>query len=149
MHIMSFSEREYIDVPEEAIIENGPSYFGIPNTVFDAQRGGQLMNEYLDERVYAEELGFDGVMLNEHHQTPFCGGGVMDVEASILARITKRVKIVLLGNPLPVGDPLRLAEELATIDMIFGRASGARLGTWGGQRADRQQHQPGLQPGAF
>ena len=78
------------------------------------------MNEYLDERVYAEELGFDGVMLNEHHQTPFCGGGVMDVEASILARITSRVKIVLLGNPLPVGDPLRLAEELATIDMISG-----------------------------
>ena len=78
------------------------------------------MNEYLDERVYAEELGFDGVMLNEHHQTPFCGGSVMDVEAAILARITKRVKIVLLGNPLPVGDPLRLAEELATIDMISG-----------------------------
>jgi alkanesulfonate monooxygenase SsuD/methylene tetrahydromethanopterin reductase-like flavin-dependent oxidoreductase (luciferase family) len=78
------------------------------------------MNEYLDERVYAEELGFDGVMLNEHHQTPFCGGSVMDVEAAILARITKRVKIVLLGNPLPVADPLRLAEELATIDMISG-----------------------------
>jgi len=65
-------------------------------------------------------LGFDGVMLNEHHQTPFCGGSVMDVEAAILARITKRVKIVLLGNPLPVADPLRLAEELATIDMISG-----------------------------
>jgi hypothetical protein len=112
MHIMSFSEREYIDVPEEEIIRNGSSYFGLPNTLFSADRGGQLMNEYLDERVYAEELGFDGVMLNEHHQTPFCGGGVMDVEASILARITKRVKIVLLGNPLPVGDPLRLAEEL-------------------------------------
>ena len=120
MHIMSFSEREYVDVSEDAIIENGSSYFGLPNTMFDAGRGGQLMNEYLDERIYAEELGFDGVMLNEHHQTPFCGGGVMDVEAAILARITKRVKIVLLGNPLPVGDPLRLAEELATIDMISG-----------------------------
>jgi alkanesulfonate monooxygenase SsuD/methylene tetrahydromethanopterin reductase-like flavin-dependent oxidoreductase (luciferase family) len=120
MHIMSFSERAYIHVPEEVIIENGSSYFGIPNTYFDPQKGGQLMNEYLDERVYAEELGFDGVMLNEHHQTPFCGGSVMDVEAAILARITKRVKIVLLGNPLPVADPLRLAEELATIDMISG-----------------------------
>lgn len=120
MHIMSFSERAYIDVPEDVIIENGSSYFGIPNTYFNPQRGGQLMNEYLDERVYAEELGFDGVMLNEHHQTPFCGGSVMDVEAAILARITKRVKIVLLGNPLPVADPLRLAEELATIDMISG-----------------------------
>jgi len=60
------------------------------------------------------------VMLNEHHQTPFCMGSVMDVEAAILARITKRVKIVLLGNPLPVADPLRLAEELAMIDMISG-----------------------------
>jgi alkanesulfonate monooxygenase SsuD/methylene tetrahydromethanopterin reductase-like flavin-dependent oxidoreductase (luciferase family) len=46
---------------------------------------------------------------------------VMNVEASILARITKRVKIVLLGNPLPVvGNPLRLAEELGMIDMISG-----------------------------
>jgi alkanesulfonate monooxygenase SsuD/methylene tetrahydromethanopterin reductase-like flavin-dependent oxidoreductase (luciferase family) len=117
---MSFSERAYINLPEDLIIENGSSYFGIPNTNFDPQIGSRLMNEYLDERIYAEELGFDGVMLNEHHQTPFCGGSVMDVEAAILARITKRVKIVLLGNPLPVADPLRLAEELATIDMISG-----------------------------
>ena len=116
MHLMSFSERAYIHVPEDAVIENGSSYFGVPNTHFDPTKGSRLFNEYLDERVYAEELGFDGVMLNEHHQTPFCMGSVMDVEAAILARITKRVKIVLLGNPLPVGDPLRLAEELATSD---------------------------------
>src|SRR5215813_14084937 len=120
MHIMSFSERAYIYVPEDEIIKNGSSYFGVPNTYFDPQKGSQLLNEYLDERVYAEELGFDGVMLNEHHQTPFCMGSVMDVEAAILARITKKVKIVLLGNPLPVGDPLRLAEELAMIDVISG-----------------------------
>ena len=62
-----------------------------------------------------------GVMLNEHHGTPFCMGAVMDMEASILARITKKVRIVLLGNPLPVvANPLRLAEELAMIDMISG-----------------------------
>src|SRR5262249_47050394 len=58
-------------------------------------------------------------MLNEHHGTPFCMGGVMDVEAAILARITKKVRIILLGNPLPiVKNPVRLAEELATIDLI-------------------------------
>ena len=45
MHIMSFSEREYVDVSEDAIIENGSSYFGLPNTMFDPDRGGQLMNE--------------------------------------------------------------------------------------------------------
>ena len=43
----------------------------------------------------------------------------MNVEAAILARITKRAKIVLLGNVLPIwDDPLWLAEELAKIDMI-------------------------------
>jgi alkanesulfonate monooxygenase SsuD/methylene tetrahydromethanopterin reductase-like flavin-dependent oxidoreductase (luciferase family) len=120
MHIMTFSERPYFEVPEDEIIANGSSYFGLSNRKFDPVRGGQLYNEYFDERIYAEELGFDGVMLNEHHQTPFCMGAVMDVEAAVLARITKRVKIVLLGNPLPVGDPLRLAEELAMIDMISG-----------------------------
>ena len=52
----------------------------------------------------------------------------MNVEASILARITKRVKIVLLGNPLPVvGNPLRLAEELGRIDMISDGLCSAKI----------------------
>ena len=117
MHIMCFTERPYYHVPEEQIIKNA-SHFGVPNTYFDPVKGSELYNTYLDEAVYAEEMGFDGIMLNEHHGTPFTLGAVMDVEAAILARITKRVKIVLLGNPLPVADPLRLAEELAEIDMI-------------------------------
>ena len=58
-------------------------------------------------------------MLNEHHNAPFC----MQAKATSSRRswpaITKRVKIVLLGNPLPLAEnPVRLAEELAMIDMI-------------------------------
>jgi alkanesulfonate monooxygenase SsuD/methylene tetrahydromethanopterin reductase-like flavin-dependent oxidoreductase (luciferase family) len=46
-------------------------------------------------------------------------GSVMNVEAAILARVTKKAKIVLIGNPLPViKHPLRMAEELAEIDLI-------------------------------
>jgi alkanesulfonate monooxygenase SsuD/methylene tetrahydromethanopterin reductase-like flavin-dependent oxidoreductase (luciferase family) len=64
-------------------------------------------------------MGFDGLMLNEHHSTPFCMGSVVNVEAAILARITQRARIVLLGNVLPIWeDPLWLAESLAEIDMI-------------------------------
>ena len=59
------------------------------------------------------------LMLNEHHSTPFQIGGVQNVEASILARVTNRAKIVLLGNVLPIwDDPLWLAETLAMIDVI-------------------------------
>src|SRR5216683_498162 len=117
---MWFTERAYHHVPEEEVLKLH-SFFGIPNTYFDPAKGAQLLNQYLDEKLYSDELGFDGVMLNEHHGTPFCMGAVMDVEAAILAKQTKRVKIVLLGNPTPVvSNPLRLAEELAMIDMISG-----------------------------
>jgi alkanesulfonate monooxygenase SsuD/methylene tetrahydromethanopterin reductase-like flavin-dependent oxidoreductase (luciferase family) len=120
MHIMHFTERPYKDVPEEEVIKNR-SFFGVPNRFYDPMVGAELYNEYIDEACYAEEVGFDAIMLNEHHGTPFCMGAVMNVEASVLARATKRVRIVLLGNPTPiVGNPLRLAEELAMIDMISG-----------------------------
>jgi len=118
MILMYFTERPYRDVPEDELIKNR-AFFAVPNKFFDREKGAQLYNEYLDEMVYAEDVGFDAIMLNEHHGTPFCMGAVMNVEASILARITKKVKIVLLGNPLPTfKNPLRVAEELATIDCI-------------------------------
>jgi alkanesulfonate monooxygenase SsuD/methylene tetrahydromethanopterin reductase-like flavin-dependent oxidoreductase (luciferase family) len=118
MNLMYFTERPYRDVPEDEVIKNR-GFFGVSNKFFDREVGSRLYNEYLDEMVYAEEVGFDAIMLNEHHGTPFCMGGVMNVEASILARITKKARIILLGNPLPTfHNPLRIAEELATIDCI-------------------------------
>jgi alkanesulfonate monooxygenase SsuD/methylene tetrahydromethanopterin reductase-like flavin-dependent oxidoreductase (luciferase family) len=95
----------------------------ISNGVYDPKVGAKLYNRYLDEKVYAEEMGFDALMLNEHHSTPFCMQGVTNVGASILARETKTSKIIILGNILPIwDDPLWLAEQLAMIDMIsYGR----------------------------
>jgi alkanesulfonate monooxygenase SsuD/methylene tetrahydromethanopterin reductase-like flavin-dependent oxidoreductase (luciferase family) len=89
------------------------------NRFFDPRKASDLYHRYLDEKLYVEEVGFDGVCLNEHHSTPFCMRGVMDIEAAILARITERMKIVLIGNILPIWeDPLWLAEELAIIDTL-------------------------------
>jgi len=118
-----FTERPYQD-PKSG-------YFGstgrpiqdlkLSNDIYDAQVGSDLYNRYLDEKVYGEEIGFDALMMNEHHSTPFCMGGVMNTEAAILARITHKAKITLLGNIIPLwDDPLWLAEQLAMIDMISG-----------------------------
>ena len=64
-------------------------------------------------------MGVEGFMLNEHHNAPFCMQAKCNIFASILAAVTKKAKIVLLGNPLPLAEnPVRLAEELAMIDMI-------------------------------
>ncbi len=121
MFLMRFTERAYVDYSEQDVRNslNSAVRLTFPNTYFDPEVGARLYNEYLDEYQLCEEVGFDGLMLNEHHNTPTCLGATMNLEAAILARITKRPKIVLLGNPLPIFDnPLRLAEELAEIDMI-------------------------------
>ena len=121
MFIGYFTERPYQDERSGYFGATGRDItdLGVSNGTYDPKLGAELYNRYLDEKVYAEEMGFDGLMLNEHHSTPFCMGGVLNVEAAILARITKKAKIVLLGNVLPIwDDPLWLAEELAEIDMI-------------------------------
>src|ERR1700722_1094942 len=121
MFIMRFTERAYVAYTEEDVRGSFRNSVRLtfPNRYFNPQRGADLDNEYLDEYQFCEEVGFDGLMLNEHHNTPTCLGAAMNLEAAILARITKRPKIVLLGNPLPIFEnPLRLAEELAEIDMI-------------------------------
>jgi alkanesulfonate monooxygenase SsuD/methylene tetrahydromethanopterin reductase-like flavin-dependent oxidoreductase (luciferase family) len=118
MKLGYFTERPYRTVPEDEVLKN-KAFFAVSNSLFDREQAADDYNYYLDEACYAEELGFDHVALNEHHGNPFCMGGVMNVEAAILARITKRVKILLIGNPLPVlKHPLRMAEELAEIDLI-------------------------------
>ena len=59
--------------------------------------------------------------MNEHHQNAY---GLMpspNIIAACLAQRTSRVKILILGNALPLYDhPLRVAEELAMLDVISG-----------------------------
>ena len=121
MFLMRFTERAYVHYTEEDVRNsiNSAVRLTFSNSHFDPQIGADLYNEYLDEYEYCEEIGFDWLMLDEHHNTPTCIGAAMNLEAAILARVTKAPKIVLMGNPLPIFDnPVRLAEELAEIDMI-------------------------------
>ena len=58
-------------------------------------------------------------MVNEHHQTATCMSSTCIVTLSVLARQTKRARLLVLGYPIGHRpDPLRCAEELATIDVL-------------------------------
>jgi alkanesulfonate monooxygenase SsuD/methylene tetrahydromethanopterin reductase-like flavin-dependent oxidoreductase (luciferase family) len=58
-------------------------------------------------------------MLNEHHATATCMSAACVIGLSVLARITRRARLLVLGYPIANRpDPLRVAEELATIDVI-------------------------------
>jgi alkanesulfonate monooxygenase SsuD/methylene tetrahydromethanopterin reductase-like flavin-dependent oxidoreductase (luciferase family) len=84
----------------------------------DPKIAGDLFHRYYDEFQLADELGLD-IMLNEHHQTATCMSATVIVGLSVLARITKRARLLVLGYPIGHRpDPLRCAEELSTIDVI-------------------------------
>ncbi|MEZ0123206.1 MAG: LLM class flavin-dependent oxidoreductase [Candidatus Reddybacter sp.] len=118
MQIAHFTERPVRYLAEEPVLENR-AFFGVSNKYYDRAKAADDYNFYLDEACFCEEVGFDAVALNEHHGNPFCSGSVVNIEAAILARITSKAKIVIIGNMLPgVKHPLRVAEELATIDTI-------------------------------
>src|SRR6187551_802684 len=119
MHVMYFTEQPMSAYPADIGLDTGHTALMFSNKHFDPVAGSRLYNEYLEHYIYAEEQGVEGFMLNEHHNAPFCMQAKCNVFASILAAVTKKAKIVLLGNPLPLAEnPVRLAEELAMIDMI-------------------------------
>ncbi len=90
-----------------------------PNKHFDPKLGTQLYHRYLDELEYAEQVGFDGLAVNEHHQSAY---GLMpspNIMAAALARRTDRARIMVLGNAIGIrGNPLRVAEEIAMLDHL-------------------------------
>ena len=119
MHLMYFTEQPMSTYPSEEAMKAGHSVLLFSNRHFDPQEGSRLYNERMEEYVWAEECGVDGIMLNEHHNSSFCMQAKTNIFATVLAAKTERVKIVLLGNVLPVADnPIQLAEELAMIDML-------------------------------
>ena len=91
----------------------------LPNSYYDPEEGHKLYHRYMDELEYADELGFDGVCVNEHHQTAYGLMPTPGVIAGALARNTKHAKVCVLGRALPlVNNPLVVAEEFAMLDNI-------------------------------
>jgi len=106
----------------------------VPNSLFDREKARGLYQEYLDELVDADRLGFDGLVLNEHHQNIY---GLMpspNLIAAALSQRTHQAKIVILGNLLPLAlRPLRVAEEYAMLDQMTNGRLVAGFAMGGGQ----------------
>jgi alkanesulfonate monooxygenase SsuD/methylene tetrahydromethanopterin reductase-like flavin-dependent oxidoreductase (luciferase family) len=74
--------------------------------------------EHLEAWEELDRLGYDGVGFNEHHCSPYGLMNSPNLMASAAAQRTKRLKLLIYGNLLPLHEPLRLAEELAMLDCL-------------------------------
>jgi len=91
------------------------------NKYYNPAEASRLYRERLEEYQYADEVGFDGLMTNEHHNIPYCMHTRINITSAVIAAQTKNAMILQMGNPLPIWDnPVTLAEEIAMIDLISG-----------------------------
>src|SRR5215470_846901 len=93
----------------------------LPNRLYDPERGHHLYNEYLDMLEYADQLGFDAIGVNEHHQNAYGMMPSPNIMAAALARRTQKAMLLVLGNSIALyNPPVRVAEEFAMLDVISG-----------------------------
>src|SRR6476660_4534400 len=119
MKIFNFHLMPYRHADLDAIERNGSAWVNFSNSHYDPKKGAELYHDYLDQMELADQLGFDGVCLNEHHQTAYGMMPVPGVLAGALARSVKRAKLAVLGRALPLlNNPLVVAEEYAMLDNL-------------------------------
>ncbi|MEA3024935.1 MAG: hypothetical protein QOF91_220, partial [Alphaproteobacteria bacterium] len=91
-----------------------------------AQRGGpdldsgQGFRDYIEYNVEAEALGYSSTFVVEHH---FTGFGQVSASLNLLTWVAARTRTLRLGTAvmvLPWHNPVLLAEQAATIDLLSG-----------------------------
>jgi alkanesulfonate monooxygenase SsuD/methylene tetrahydromethanopterin reductase-like flavin-dependent oxidoreductase (luciferase family) len=81
---------------------------------------GQGYKQFVEYNVEAEALGYHATFLVEHH---FTGFGQVSASLSLLTWVAAKTKTLRLGTAvlvLPWHNPVLLAEQAATIDLLSG-----------------------------
>jgi alkanesulfonate monooxygenase SsuD/methylene tetrahydromethanopterin reductase-like flavin-dependent oxidoreductase (luciferase family) len=119
MKFICFHLMPYRPLDLEAAKDHRSAWVVLPNSLYDPKKGAAEYDAYLDQLAYAEELGFDAIGVNEHHQTAYGLMPAPNLIASALIQRTKKVQIAILGRALPlVNNPVNIAEEFAMLDVL-------------------------------
>ena len=118
MQAWYLNENPYPFVPPH-VLDAAESVRGsLPNKYCDPKIAADLFQEALDEYLLCDDVGIN-VVSNEHHAGINCLIGASPLVLGILARQTRNVRILSLGTLITVRtDPVRVAEEYATADVI-------------------------------
>ena len=97
-----------------------PDGWPVPPAYHDPEVSLRSYREGMEECELAEDLGFDWISLSEHH---FSGNRTTPNPAVMAAAVAERcrtAKIALLGQLLPINNPVRVAEEIGMLDNLTG-----------------------------
>src|SRR5256886_17393486 len=111
-------EVPYPFVPQDVINATDSVRASLPNRYCDPKIAADLFEEVIDEFLLCDDLGLN-VLAIEHHAGINSLLGANPLLVGILARQTRQVRILSLGTLISLRkDPVRVAEEYATADVI-------------------------------
>jgi alkanesulfonate monooxygenase SsuD/methylene tetrahydromethanopterin reductase-like flavin-dependent oxidoreductase (luciferase family) len=87
--------------------------------VHDPRWQQRQVDEFVDFAVLAEELGFDGITVTEHH-APLMTCPSPHLLLAAAAVRTSRIRLGTAVTVLPLYHPLRVAEEAGMLDLLSG-----------------------------
>ena len=98
----------------------------------------QFIQDILAEAVLADELGMHSAWIGEHHFSTLGVLSCPDLVLSNVAARTKRIRLAPAVTVLPLHNPIRVAEQWATLDLL----SGGRVDFAAGRGYDRREYAP-------
>ena len=118
MDVWFHNENPYPFVPPEVLNRADSVRASLPNKYCDPKIAADLFEEVLDEFLLCDDEGLNVVAI-EHHAGINSLFGANPLILGILARQTRKSRILSLGTLISLrADPVRVAEEYATADVI-------------------------------
>ncbi|MBV9860236.1 MAG: LLM class flavin-dependent oxidoreductase [Alphaproteobacteria bacterium] len=118
MQLWNHCECPYPFVSQEILDQADSVRASLPNMLCDPKIVATLYDEIFDEYRLCDDLGLH-IVTNEHHAGINNLWAANPVITGVVARVTRKARILSLGTLVTVRpDPVRIAEEYATIDVL-------------------------------
>src|SRR3989442_4393765 len=98
MKLYYFSEMPHHEYPDAEGDKYPSLRLEFPNRFFDRNKAAENYRRYLTEYQLADQVGFEGLMINEHHSTPSCGNVGVNMTAAGRAPPTPQAETLRSGS---------------------------------------------------
>jgi alkanesulfonate monooxygenase SsuD/methylene tetrahydromethanopterin reductase-like flavin-dependent oxidoreductase (luciferase family) len=116
-----FAEVQHGHLGKDFPTAHDSSWVTPPSNLADPALVAEEYQMFLRLMQQCDALGWDGLTVNEHHQTAFAMSPSPNLLAAALAATTENAAITLCGNSLALyNPPTRIAEEMAMLDLMSG-----------------------------
>jgi alkanesulfonate monooxygenase SsuD/methylene tetrahydromethanopterin reductase-like flavin-dependent oxidoreductase (luciferase family) len=85
--------------------------------LYEPEYGRRSLRQAIEQCEFADRLGFDWVSFSEHHYMTTVAPNPALAAAAVAARV-RNAKIAMIGHNLTLNNPIRVAEDLATLDTL-------------------------------